>query len=874
MPGTNGRDARSDSGSLRLGGVLQANRVAVLVAIPLFIVLAAVTYLSVQFAGNERAEQQWVLHTYQVIDQLRLVLGHAEDAETGQRGYLLTRKPDFLAPYRTGVVKTRQDLAAFKTLTADNPTQQRRANALKKLVSDRLEALEQSLAVKSPNVNASPALIAALEQGKQRMDGLRTLIASGIADERRLLHERTQARSAADSRAAQTALIAALIALFILLLAALLLIRNNVALATSERKRANNEAILQATLDNVRDGIAMFTSDGLLCVFNANFFSYLDFPSELARIETHLSNFRTIDRCRAQPVFADLPAGPNDVEEGYQHLSLKGRELDVYRAPVPTGGFIVVCIDVTVRVRTEEALRQTQKMEAIGHLTGGVAHDFNNLLQIVSANLDLLNADVTGKAKAAERLQKAVAAVERGARLTAQLLAFARRQPLEPRSLNLGRLMREMTDLLRRTLGERVEVEAIVSGGLWYTMADPSRVENAIINLAVNARYAMPDGGKLTIEVANAFLDDHYAAQHAEVKAGQYVMLAVSDTGHGMPSDVIARAFEPFFTTKPEGQGTGLGLSQVYGFVKQSGGHIKIYSEAAQGTTIKIYLPRTRNTEEQAETVNLGPVSGGSECILVVEDDEGVRAAVVDMLGDLGYGVLKAENAEQALAILASDTPVDLIFTDVVMPGPVNTREFGRRAQAMRPNILVLYTSGYTQNAIVHNGTLDDDVYLLSKPYRRDDLARKLRALFSAGRKTATAAAQSASSKSPVNAPAQSATKAHRVLVVEDIALIRMTTVDMLTELGHDAVEAANGSEALAAFDADPAIDLVLTDVGLPGMTGKELVKELRKRKPGIPVVVASGYSSGPTAGEMAPDMIYLPKPFDLDQLRRALSQV
>jgi CheY-like chemotaxis protein len=408
-------------------------------------------------------------------------------------------------------------------------------------------------------------------------------------------------------------------------------------------------------------------------------------------------------------------------------------------------------------------------------------------------------------------------------------------------------------------------------------MVDPRRVENAIINLAVNARDAMPDGGKLTIEVANAFLDDHYAAQHAEVKAGQYVMLAVSDTGHGMPSDVIARAFEPFFTTKPEGQGTGLGLSQVYGFVKQSGGHIKIYSEAGQGTTIKIYLPRTRSAEEEAETVNLGPVAGGSECILIVEDDEGVRAAVVDMLGDLGYGVLKAENAEQALAILAGDAPVDLIFTDVVMPGPVNTREFGRRALAMRPNVLVLYTSGYTQNAIVHNGTLDDDVYLLSKPYRRDDLARKLRAMFSAGRKSAPAASQPAPSKSPVNAPAPPVTKAQqarRVLVVEDIALIRMTTVDMLAELGCEAVEAENGAEALAAFDADPAIDLVLTDLGLPGMSGMELVKELRKRRSDIPVIVASGYSSGPTAGEAAPDVIYLPKPFDLDHLKRALSQV
>src|SRR6202000_1626702 len=236
--------------------------------------------------------------------------------------------------------------------------------------------------------------------------------------------------------------------------------------------------------------------------------------------------------------------------------------------------------------------------EAVGHLTGGVAHDFNNLLQIISANLDLAAADARHNPKTAERLQNAISAVERGSRLTGQLLAFARRQALDPRSTNLGRLLQEMTDLLRRTLGERIEVESIVSGGLWNTLVDPTQVENAILNLAINARDAMPNGGKLTIELANAFLDETYAAAHSEVSAGQYVMLAVSDTGTGMSPEIAARVFDPFFTTKPEGKGTGLGLSQVYGFVKQSGGHVKVYSEAGQATTVKIYLPRTRKPQE------------------------------------------------------------------------------------------------------------------------------------------------------------------------------------------------------------------------------------------------------------------------------------
>jgi CheY-like chemotaxis protein len=409
----------------------------------------------------------------------------------------------------------------------------------------------------------------------------------------------------------------------------------------------------------------------------------------------------------------------------------------------------------------------------------------------------------------------------------------------------------------------------MVSGGLWNTLADPSRIENAIINLAVNARDAMPEGGKLTIEVANAFLDDNYSAQHAEVTAGQYVMLAVSDTGQGMTPEVIAHAFEPFYTTKPEGQGTGLGLSQVYGFVKQSGGHIKIYSEPGQGTTIKIYLPRTRRAEEELEHFDASPVAGGTENILVVEDDEGVRAAVVDMLSDLGYRVLKAENAAKALEIVAGPEHIDLIFTDVVMPGPINTREFGRRAVEMRPNVAVLYTSGYTQNAIVHNGSLDDDVYLLSKPYRRDDLARKIRSMLANDRKQ-----QKRQAPASATVPSTATKGQRRVLVVEDIALIRMTTVDMLDSLGYASVEAATAQEAIDAFTKDGAIDLVLTDVGLPDMSGNELVNKLRAIR-SVPIIIASGYESGPAKGEtQSADTAYLPKPFDLDQLQRALAKV
>jgi CheY-like chemotaxis protein len=319
----------------------------------------------------------------------------------------------------------------------------------------------------------------------------------------------------------------------------------------------------------------------------------------------------------------------------------------------------------------------------------------------------------------------------------------------------------------------------------------------------------------------------------------------------------MAKAFDPFFTTKGVGKGTGLGLSQVYGFVKQSNGHIKIYSEVGQGTTVKLYLPRTRKPQEGVGPVPTGPIEGGSECILVVEDDPQVRAAAVDTLSELGYAVLRADNAEQALAILSSGAAVDLMFTDVVMPGPIGTRELARRAQELHPNILVLYTSGYTQNAIVHNGKLDDDAMLLSKPYRRDELARKLRQMF-ASRKNAGAP------------PAVEAPRARpKVLVVEDIGLIRMTTVEMIEEIGFAAAEAADGNEALKHLENDPAIGVLLTDLGLPGMSGRELVETALAMKPQLKVIVVSGYSTQESA--VSERASYLMKPFDIEQLRRVL---
>lgn len=518
--------------------------------------------------------------------------------------------------------------------------------------------------------------------------------------------------------------------------------------------------------------------------------------------------------------------------------------------------------------KSQQALQRSQKLEAIGQLTGGVAHDFNNVLQIISSNLQLLQIGNGEHAEQQAFLRAAVGAVERGTKLSSQLLAFARRQPLQPIALNLTRVLRGMDDLLRRALGETIEIETIVGGGLWNTMVDPNQLENVILNLAINARDAMPSGGRLTLELGNAMLDDRYVSTQPDVPAGQYVLLAVSDTGKGMEQEVIERAFDPFFTTKSEGTGTGLGLSMAYGFVKQSGGHIRIYSELGSGTTFKIYLPRCFESEVEFPRPSEGPVVGGSETILVVEDDPAVQDAAVRTLGELGYQVLRAGDGQSALNVLQSGVAVDMLFTDVVMPGPVRSPDLARQAKQMLPDIAVLFTSGYTQNAIVHAGRLDPGVELLSKPYRREDLARKIRQVLADTQRdnlTAPAPAEAPKPSSATEAPL-------RILVVEDDAKSREAICNLLSVLGHQVTGAACAESALAALQ-ERFFELLLTDIKLPGMSGLELARQAVQEHAQLRVVISSGYGSV-VEHDLPFTPIMLPKPFDLVDLQQALGWV
>jgi signal transduction histidine kinase len=383
----------------------------------------------------------------------------------------------------------------------------------------------------------------------------------------------------------------------------------------------------------------------------------------------------------------------------------------------------------SLRAAAELQLRQAQKMEALGQLTGGIAHDFNNMLGVIMGALDLVNRRIKKGDFAIERfLTAALVATERAATLTQRLLAFARQQPLAPQPLDANKMILSMSDLLQSTLGEQIHIETVTTGGLWTTHADAQQLENAILNIAINARDAMPEGGKLTIETANTYLDEAYCKQNPEIQPGQFVMIGVTDTGVGMAQDIAARVFDPFFTTKPAGKGTGLGLSQVYGFVKQSRGHTKIYSEPGSGTTLKIYLPRLMGDARDVERREAEPMRTGdrSEIVLVVEDDTLMRRLAADALHELGYTVFESDNAADALATLDRISDIKLLFTDVVMPD-INGKKLADEAVRRRPNLKVIFTTGYTANAVVHGGVLDHGVNFIAKPFTLDQLAAKVR---------------------------------------------------------------------------------------------------------------------------------------------------
>ncbi|CAG9196450.1 Histidine kinase [Paraburkholderia sabiae] len=532
-------------------------------------------------------------------------------------------------------------------------------------------------------------------------------------------------------------------------------------------------------------------------------------------------------------------------------------------------GFAKITRDITERRQaaelldqTRNALFQSQKMEALGKLTGGVAHDFNNVLQVLRGNLELLGAR-HDDAWSRSRIGRAIEAVERGSKLASQLLAFGRRQALQPVPSSLGDVLHNMEDLLRRALGERVRVRIHEARGgeLWNVLVDTHQLENVLLNLAINSRDAMPEGGMLTFGLSNAVLDAQTAVT-AQIDPGEYVKMTVTDTGTGMSADVAERAFDPFFTTKPEGQGTGLGLSMAYGFVLQSGGHIELASTPGVGTTVTIYLPRSTDTPVARAASPAEPQTGddlrGDETVLVVEDDRRVQLTVVDLLSQLGYGVLTANDATEALTVLRSGAKVDLLFSDVVMPGPLLSPEMARQALLMRPSLKVLFTSGHTRDTMGLDAQLRRGADLLQKPYSRMQLARKIREVFD-GTRHATQ-----------HEALRGASPVLQILVVEDDRDARDALCELLAMLGHTFEAVGNAEEALQRLRLHP-FDVLLTDLTLPGMSGFDLARAAIALRAAQRLVFSSGLDAQTSDTTLPFEWTALRKPYSLDQLKAAL---
>ncbi|WP_376870489.1 PAS domain-containing protein [Albirhodobacter sp. R86504] len=524
-------------------------------------------------------------------------------------------------------------------------------------------------------------------------------------------------------------------------------------------------------------------------------------------------------------------------------------------------------------------LRQSQKMEAIGSLAGGIAHDFNNLLQVITGNLQMAMRTIEAGSPAQSRIALAMKSVGRGAKLSSQLLSFARKQPLEPIVVDLTSVIGQMVGILQSAVGEGVELKTQFAPDLWNCSVDVNSLENAILNLSINARDAMDRLGTLSIEVENTDLSQSRSRTYRSVPPGKYVVIKITDTGSGMAPDVIDRIFEPFFTTKLDGNGTGLGLSMVYGFAKQSGGHITIESEVGTGTTIAMFLPRSLKEPASSRIISVGGMPRGTEDILLVEDDDDVRDTAYELLTDLGYHVLVAENGDAALKLLEGGANVDLLFTDVIMPGGINGHQLSEKARLLRPDLPVLFSSGYVQDAIVHEGRLDEGVHLLSKPYTQSAMAQKIRGILcretilSDGESRADAFVPAQTPPDPMRDTAPRSDHAVRkVVICEDDVLIRTDIAFGLKDDGWDVLQCGSITEAITLLHSETP-DLLLTDLGLPDGSGLDLAKQARLMRPGLPIIFATG---GPeiSGEDRLINSVTLSKPFLSEDLSAAVKEV
>jgi PAS domain S-box-containing protein len=648
--------------------------------------------------------------------------------------------------------------------------------------------------------------------------------------------------------------------------------QRNRALEQSNRKLRESERRFRATFEQAPVGIARVGLDGRFMDVNDKLCEFLGYPRDELLLMNAVEMSAPEDRAAGDDARRAMGSGQLATYASEKRYRRKDGSL-VWASLASTAWrdgaeqpdyFISVITDISERKALEAQLRQTQKLESIGQLTGGLAHDFNNLLTVIIGNAELLAERLEGDETLRACAEMTRMAASRGAELTQRLLAFARRQALAPQAVDVNELLLGMERMLRRMLPEDIEIALARCHPLAPALVDPAQLEAAVLNLCINARDAMNGGGHLTLETRNVRIDDELALRQAELSPGAYVMLAVSDTGTGIAPEHLARVFEPFFTTKPAGKGTGLGLSMVYGFIKQSRGHVKIYSEPGQGTSVKLYLPVASRSDEGvgAETLPGALDLTGCECILLVEDDELVRRYAEQQLTSLGYVVLTAENGAKAMALVRSRSDIDLLLTDVVMPGGMNGQQLADEAQALRPGLRVLFCSGYADNALVHHGRMTRGMHLLSKPYGRRELARKVRMALA----------------DPAQHDVDVRTQATRLLILDDDRLVGGILVMAARKLGVEA-ELTSDASALLNRLAEWQPSHVAIDLSMPNMDGLQVLDRLAEAGCGARIIISSGADSLRlrTALDHARARGLrvagaLPKPFSSDTLRSLLT--
>ncbi|HEY2131796.1 MAG TPA: CHASE3 domain-containing protein [Acetobacteraceae bacterium] len=711
--------------------VARANALA---AVAIVALMALLSFLIWQGFDRTKAARDWALHSQLVLTATKDLNLAVRSAETGQRGYLLTSDEYYLIPYHQNIGRIGELVSNLQGLTRGDALEQEQLGRLVPMLQEKQAELAQTIQRARAGDMLGALGVVRSDVGEKLTGDIESVLNTMEVEEERVHAKRLTTLDAEEWQTRWLSVAGASIALLLLGIAGRWLAAARQDAAMAEATQRALAARLRISLDSLSQGVGVFGSDQRLTNWNECFQVLLGVPPAMVRqgrpyaafVEQTGSADGTLLESEEQLRHSRAGRSANEPVVYERVGGADGQALEIRRTPMPGGGFVITITDMTQRVRSEEMLRDAQKMQAVGQLTGGIAHDFNNLLTVIIGNMESLAKRLTDETLR-QRIERALWAAQRGATLTRHLLAFARKQPLDPRPINFSTVLPDMVGLLKRTLGEHIDVRLVESAGLWNAMADVAQLESAMLNLALNARDAMPDGGRLTIEVANRVLDADYARQHAEVTQGDYAMLAVSDTGCGMTPDVVKRVFEPFFTTKPPGKGTGLGLAMVYGFVKQSNGHVKIYSEPGEGTSVKIYLPRAVGPATIQRAILPLDLPRGHATLLVVEDDPEVREIAASILRELGYHVLEASDGEQALQLFdAHLLEVDMLLVDVVLPGKLRGRELAERITAMRPSVRVLYMSGYTENAIVHHGRLDEGVHLLGKPFKRDQLARKV----------------------------------------------------------------------------------------------------------------------------------------------------